>query len=125
MTSNTRRDTVPATAWAESEEGFEEATERVMGVLREHFRPEFLNRIDDVVVFHPLGEEQLEHIIDMRLADLQVMLADRKITVELTDAARKAIFKAGYDRAYGARPLKKAAYPPYGPRPVGGEDPRW
>jgi len=79
-----------------------------MAVLREHFRPEFLNRIDDVVVFHPLGEEQLEHIIDMRLADLASMLTDRKITIELTDAARKAIFKAGYDRAYGARPLKRA-----------------
>ena len=53
-----------------------------MGVLREHFRPEFLNRIDDVVVFHPLGEEQLEHIIDLRLADLDKLLADRKITIE-------------------------------------------
>jgi ATP-dependent Clp protease ATP-binding subunit ClpB len=96
------------TAWADSEEGFEEATERVMGVLREHFRPEFLNRIDDVVVFHPLNEEQLEHIIDLRLTDLQKLLADRHITLELTPAARKAIFKAGYDRAYGARPLKRA-----------------
>jgi ATP-dependent Clp protease ATP-binding subunit ClpB len=97
-----------ATAWTESEEGFAEASERVMGVLREHFRPEFLNRIDDVVVFHPLGEEQLEHIIDLRLADLDKLLADRKITIELTPSARKAVFKAGYDRAYGARPLKRA-----------------
>ena len=95
-------------AWAEGEDGFAEATERVMGVLREHFRPEFLNRIDDVVVFHPLGEEQLTHIIDLRLADLEKLLADRKITIDLTPAARKAIFKAGYDRAYGARPLKRA-----------------
>jgi ATP-dependent Clp protease ATP-binding subunit ClpB len=79
-----------------------------MGVLREHFRPEFLNRIDDVVVFHPLGEEQLTHIIDLRLADLEKMLADRKIVITLTPAARKAIFKAGYDKAYGARPLKRA-----------------
>jgi len=97
-----------STAWAEGEEGFEEATQRVMGVLREHFRPEFLNRVDDIVVFHPLGEEQLTHIIDLRLADLDKMLADRKITIELTETARKAIFKAGYDRAYGARPLKRA-----------------
>ncbi|HXE09190.1 MAG TPA: ATP-dependent chaperone ClpB [Acidobacteriaceae bacterium] len=97
-----------ATAWAESEDGFEEASERVMGVLREHFRPEFLNRIDDVVVFHPLDERQLEHIIDMRLADLEKLLADRKITIELTEAAKKAVFKTGYDRAYGARPLKRA-----------------
>jgi ATP-dependent Clp protease ATP-binding subunit ClpB len=107
MTSNLGSSQL-ATAWAESEEGFEEATERVMGVLREHFRPEFLNRIDDVVVFHPLAEEQLEHIIELRLADLEKLLTDRHITLELTPAARKAIFKAGYDRAYGARPLKRA-----------------
>jgi ATP-dependent Clp protease ATP-binding subunit ClpB len=60
------------------------------------------------VVFHPLGEEQLTHIIDLRLADLEKLLADRRITIDLTPAARKAIFKAGYDRAYGARPLKRA-----------------
>ena len=96
------------TAWAEGEEGFAEATERVMGILREHFRPEFLNRIDDVVVFHPLGEEQLTRIIDLRLAELTAMLADRKITLSLTPAARRFIFKSGYDRAYGARPLKRA-----------------
>jgi ATP-dependent Clp protease ATP-binding subunit ClpB len=107
MTSNLGASQL-ATAWAEGEEGFAEASERVMAVLREHFRPEFLNRIDDVVVFHPLGEEQLEHIIDLRLADLAKLLADRKITIDLTPAARKAIFKAGYDRAYGARPLKRA-----------------
>jgi ATP-dependent Clp protease ATP-binding subunit ClpB len=107
MTSNLGAQQL-STAWAEGEEGFAEATERVMGVLREHFRPEFLNRIDDIVVFHPLGEEQLTHIIDLRLADLARMLADRKITIELTPAAHKAIFKAGYDRAYGARPLKRA-----------------
>jgi ATP-dependent Clp protease ATP-binding subunit ClpB len=107
MTSNLGASQL-STAWAEGDEGFAEATERVMGVLREHFRPEFLNRIDDVVVFHPLGEEQLTHIIDLRLADLEKLLADRKITIDLTAAARHAIFKAGYDRAYGARPLKRA-----------------
>jgi ATP-dependent Clp protease ATP-binding subunit ClpB len=96
------------TAWAEGEEGFADASERVMGVLREHFRPEFLNRIDDVVVFHPLGEEQLTHIIDLRLVELTTTLADRKITLTFTDAARKFLFKSGYDRAYGARPLKRA-----------------
>jgi ATP-dependent Clp protease ATP-binding subunit ClpB len=107
MTSNLGASQL-ATAWTESEEGFAEASERVMAALREHFRPEFLNRIDDVVVFHPLGEEQLTHIIDLRLADLAKLLADRKITIDLTPAARKAIFKSGYDRAYGARPLKRA-----------------
>ena len=107
MTSNLGAQQL-TTAWAEGEEGFAEATERVLAILREHFRPEFLNRIDDVVVFHPLGEEQLTRIIDLRLAELTAMLADRKITIELTPAARRFIFKSGYDRAYGARPLKRA-----------------
>ena len=97
-----------STAWASGEEGFEEAKGRVMDVLRQHFKPEFLNRVDDIVVFRPLGDEQLTHIVDLRLKDLQNLLADRKITLEMTDGARKAIFKAGYDRAYGARPLKRA-----------------
>jgi len=107
MTSNTGASQL-STAWAEGEEGFEEAKTRVMEELKKVFRPEFLNRVDDIVVFHPLGESQLTHIVDLRLADLQKLLVDRKITLELTDAARAAIFKAGYDRAYGARPLKRA-----------------
>jgi ATP-dependent Clp protease ATP-binding subunit ClpB len=107
MTSNVGAAAL-TTAWAQGEEGFEEAKVRVMESLRQQFRPEFLNRVDDIVVFHPLGEEQLTHIVDLRLADLQKLLADRRITIELTPAARKAIFKAGYDKAYGARPLKRA-----------------
>jgi len=107
MTSNLGAQQL-STAWADSEEGFEEATTRVMDVLRQHFRPEFLNRVDDIVVFHALTEQQLTHIIDLRLAELQTMLSDRKITLELTPEARQAIFKAGYDKAYGARPLKRA-----------------
>jgi ATP-dependent Clp protease ATP-binding subunit ClpB len=97
-----------STAWAENEEGFEEAKERVMNDLRKHFRPEFLNRVDDSVIFHPLGEDQLVHIVDLRLNDLRKLLTDRHITLDISDAARSAIFKAGYDRAYGARPLKRA-----------------
>jgi ATP-dependent Clp protease ATP-binding subunit ClpB len=97
-----------STAWASGQEGFEEAKGRVMDVLRQHFKPEFLNRVDDIVVFRPLGDEQLTHIVDLRLKDLQNLLADRKITLELTEGARKAIFHAGYDPAYGARPLKRA-----------------
>jgi len=107
MTSNIGASQL-ATAWAEGEDGFDDAKTRVMEELRKHFRPEFLNRVDDIVVFHPLGESQLTHIVDLRLADLQAMLTDRHITLELTDAARASIFKAGYDRAYGARPLKRA-----------------
>jgi ATP-dependent Clp protease ATP-binding subunit ClpB len=96
------------TAWAEGEAGFEDAKTRVLDSLKQHFRPEFLNRVDDIVVFHALGQEQLTHIIDLRLKDLETLLADRKITLELTPEARKAIFAAGYDKAYGARPLKRA-----------------
>ncbi|HEY1810548.1 MAG TPA: ATP-dependent chaperone ClpB [Acidobacteriaceae bacterium] len=90
------------------ETAFGHATESVMRVLREHFRPEFLNRLDDVVIFRPLQEEQLQHIVDLRLKDLEKLLADRHITIELTPAARHQIFTSGYDRAYGARPLKRA-----------------
>ena len=107
MTSNVGASQL-MTAWAEGEEGFNEARERVLGELRRQFRPEFLNRVDDLVVFHPLGEEQLTHIVDLRLNDLRKLLTDRRITLELTEAAKEAIFRAGYDRAYGARPLKRA-----------------
>ncbi len=107
MTSNVGAAALTS-AWADGEEGFAEAKDRVMDSLRQQFRPEFLNRVDDIVVFHPLGEEQLTHIVDLRLGDLQALLAERKITLDLTDAARKAIFHAGYDRVYGARPMKRA-----------------
>ncbi len=107
MTSNTGASQL-ATAWAEGEDGFEEAKVRVMEELRKQFRPEFLNRVDDIVVFHPLAKAQLTHIVDLRLKDLEKMLGDRRITLSLTAAAREAIFKAGYDKAYGARPLKRA-----------------
>ncbi len=107
MTSNVGASQL-ATAWAEDEEGFNEAKERVMGELRKHFRPEFLNRVDDIVVFHPLAEAQLTHIVNLRLDDLRHMLEARRITLELTEAAKETIFRAGYDRAYGARPLKRA-----------------
>ncbi|WP_263416129.1 ATP-dependent chaperone ClpB [Terriglobus albidus] len=107
MTSNIGASAL-STAWADSEDGFEDAKSRVIDSLKQHFRPEFLNRVDDIVVFHPLGEEQLTHIVDLRLADLQKLLDARKIHLELTPAAHKKLFAAGYDRAYGARPLKRA-----------------
>ncbi len=91
-----------------TEAGFDRARDEVMDVLKAHFRPEFLNRVDDIVIFRPLGEEQLTHIIDLRLEDLKKLLADRKITLELTDGARHQLMLTGYDRAYGARPLKRA-----------------
>jgi ATP-dependent Clp protease ATP-binding subunit ClpB len=91
-----------------SESAFEGAREEVMEILRQSVRPEFLNRVDDIVIFRPLGEDQLAHIIDLRLADLKKLLADRKITIELTDEAKRQLMLTGYDRAYGARPLKRA-----------------
>jgi ATP-dependent Clp protease ATP-binding subunit ClpB len=80
----------------------------VSAALREHFRPEFLNRVDDVIVFHPLGEEHIDRIVDLQLARLRTLLAGRKLTLELSEAARKAIATEGYDPAFGARPLKRA-----------------
>ncbi|HSE50186.1 MAG TPA: ATP-dependent chaperone ClpB [Terriglobales bacterium] len=87
---------------------FASATAQVMDALRAHFRPEFLNRVDDVIVFSPLGREQLTRIVDLRLEDLKRQLADRKISIELTDRAKELVFRQGYDVAYGARPLKRA-----------------
>jgi ATP-dependent Clp protease ATP-binding subunit ClpB len=107
MTSNLGAGFLQADA-LKDETSFGHAQESVMRVLREHFRPEFLNRVDDVVIFRPLGEEQLTHIVDLRLKDLEKLLADRHITIDMTKAARHQIFTSGYDRAYGARPLKRA-----------------
>ena len=80
----------------------------VLHVLREHFKPEFLNRIDDIVVFKQLGKEQIAQIIDIQLEKLRKMLADRDITLDITDSAKDLLVKQGYDPIYGARPLKRA-----------------
>jgi len=79
-----------------------------MNQLHAHFRPEFLNRVDDIVIFRPLGKEQLVKIIELRLEDVRRLLADRKISLELTDAAKDLLFTQGYDPNFGARPLKRA-----------------
>jgi ATP-dependent Clp protease ATP-binding subunit ClpB len=86
----------------------EMAHESVMRVLREHFRPEFLNRVDDIVIFHPLGQAQMSKILDLRLNEVCKLLEDREISLELTEPARQLILAAGSDAAYGARPLKRA-----------------
>ncbi len=91
-----------------TEQKFEEASQQVMLALHQHFKPEFLNRVDDIIVFHPLGREQLVKIIELRLEDLRRQLAERKISIELTDAAKDLVFKVGYDPSFGARPLKRA-----------------
>jgi len=91
-----------------SEQQLAEAHERVMEALRNSFKPEFLNRVDDIIIFNPLGKEQLTKIVDLRLEDLRRLLADRKISLELTPAAKELVFTEGYDPNYGARPLKRA-----------------
>jgi len=72
------------------------------------FRPEFLNRVDEIIVFHRLTEEQLKKIVDIQLETLKARLAERHIQLELTDGAREHLIRVGYDPAYGARPLKRA-----------------
>jgi ATP-dependent Clp protease ATP-binding subunit ClpB len=76
--------------------------------LRSHFKPEFLNRIDDIIIFKSLGKEEIAKIIDIQLGALRTHLADRKITLEISAAAREALFREGYDPSFGARPLKRA-----------------
>jgi len=80
---------------------------KVTDALRDHFRPEFLNRIDEIIFFHPLGREHMKRIIDIQLAGLMKRLEERKIHVTLTDSAREQLVLEGYDPNYGARPLKR------------------
>ncbi len=91
-----------------TEHDFEMARESVMRVLREHFRPEFLNRVDDMVIFRPLGAAQMGQILELRMDDVRKLLVDRQISLELTEPARQLILVVGSDAAYGARPLKRA-----------------
>src|SRR5207247_6286017 len=89
-------------------DAFEAAAERVRLSLREHFRPEFLNRVDEVIVFKPLGEEQLMAIVRLLLAGVERRLAESQISLGVTDAARALVAREGYDPHYGARPLRRA-----------------
>ena len=88
-------------------EDVEEVRDEVMGVVRGHFRPEFLNRVDEIILFHRLRREDMGAIVDIQLVRLAKLLADRKITLELDDKARDWLAEKGYDPAYGARPLKR------------------
>ena len=89
-------------------EGYERMKDTVLEELRHHFRPEFLNRVDETIVFHALSEEHLKQIVEIQLASLRRRLAERHIEIELSDAARTHLVRTGYDPAYGARPLKRA-----------------
>jgi ATP-dependent Clp protease ATP-binding subunit ClpB len=85
----------------------ERARKEAMEALRQSFRPEFLNRIDEIVIFNPLGKEQLERIVTLLLKTVEKLLAERQITLELTPAANELLLREGYDPAYGARPLRR------------------
>jgi ATP-dependent Clp protease ATP-binding subunit ClpB len=102
MTSNLGSQwiTEPGLSW-------DEIRERVSEAVRLHFRPELLNRIDEVVIFRPLGRDQIKQIVEIQLRDLRNRLAERKITLELTDAAKELLAREGFDPVYGARPLRR------------------
>ena len=105
MTSNLGSNLIQEMA---GEENYDSMKNALMDVVGSHFRPEFVNRIDDVVVFHPLGREHIRKIVDIQLAYLQDRLAEREISIRLSDAARDKLADAGFDPVYGARPLKRA-----------------
>ncbi|HMP18650.1 MAG TPA: AAA family ATPase, partial [Gemmatales bacterium] len=108
MTSNIGSRRILEYAGKSSGTAFEQMEAAVLDELREHFRPEFLNRIDETVVFHALTENDLKKIIDIQLKRLLKRLEERHITLELSESARKHLLATGYDPAYGARPLKRA-----------------
>ena len=103
MTSNVGSTAIFELAGTEPERARKEAME----ALRASFRPEFINRIDEIVIFNPLGKEQLARIVVLLLKDVEKLLSDRQITLELTPAATELLLSAGYDPAYGARPLRR------------------
>ncbi|HEX9641543.1 MAG TPA: ATP-dependent chaperone ClpB [Candidatus Krumholzibacteria bacterium] len=87
---------------------WEQAETKVMELLRQAFKPEFLNRVDDIIIFRPLSHEDIEHIVDIQIKRVERLLADRKLTLEITPAAKQLLVAEGYDPVYGARPLKRA-----------------
>jgi ATP-dependent Clp protease ATP-binding subunit ClpB len=105
MTSNLGSQVIQELA---GEGNYERMKSSVMEIVQQHFRPEFINRVDDIVVFHPLGTEQIRSIVEIQLGHLRKRLADRNMELELDDRARDLIAEGGYDPVYGARPLKRA-----------------
>ena len=90
------------------EQTVEDVEPQVMEVVRGHFRPEFLNRLDEIILFQRLSQEHMAPIVEIQVARVQRLLADRKVTIELTDAAQAWLGRVGYDPVYGARPLRRA-----------------
>ena len=107
MTSNVGSHLILAYRGGDDPESFEQMKKEVLDVLRQQFRPEFLNRVDEIVVFHSLSREHLKQIVDIQLERLRARLAERHITLELTERAKEHLALAGYDPSYGARPLKR------------------
>jgi ATP-dependent Clp protease ATP-binding subunit ClpB len=105
MTSNLGSQVIQEMA---GEGNYQRMKSSVMEIVQQHFRPEFINRVDDIVVFHPLGTEEIRSIVEIQLGNLRKRLADRNMDLELDDKARDLIAEAGYDPVYGARPLKRA-----------------
>jgi ATP-dependent Clp protease ATP-binding subunit ClpB len=105
MTSNLGSNVIQEMA---GEDNYDQMKDAVMEIVGQHFRPEFINRVDDVVVFHPLQREQIHAIANIQLAQLKQRLAERDIELEVTDEALDLIAEAGFDPVYGARPLKRA-----------------
>jgi ATP-dependent Clp protease ATP-binding subunit ClpB len=105
MTSNLGSQMIQELA---GEQNYETMKASVMEIVSRHFRPEFINRVDDVVVFHPLGREHIRKIVDIQLGYLHQRLSDRDMKIVLSDAARDKLAEAGFDPVYGARPLKRA-----------------
>ncbi len=107
MTSNVGSTAIAAAGGRAGDEAYESMKRQVTEALRAQFRPEFLNRVDEVIVFHALTEADLTRIVDLLVADLETRLKEQDLTLELTPAARALIVREGTDPAYGARPLKR------------------
>jgi ATP-dependent Clp protease ATP-binding subunit ClpB len=108
MTSNIGSDRILEYRGGFTGGDYEHMKDAVLDQMRHHFRPEFLNRVDEIIVFHALGEEHLKQIVEIQLGRLRARLAERHVRLELTEAARTHLVRTGYDPAYGARPLKRA-----------------
>jgi len=107
MTSNVGSQLILAYRGGDDPESFQQMRSEVLSALRQQFRPEFLNRVDEIVVFHSLSREHLKEIVEIQLERLRARLAERHITLQLTEPAREHLAAVGYDPSYGARPLKR------------------
>ena len=108
MTSNIGSQQIQAFAGRPGGEDYESMKRQVTDQLRSHFRPEFLNRLDEIILFHRLGQEHMGPIVEIQVGRVQQLLKERKIRLELTEAAERWLGRVGYDPVYGARPLKRA-----------------